>query len=328
MDFINTKNFASCQATIVGFGNMGRQYFKALKSLGVKKIRVCSRSENPLKEISDNPGVTTLCGGFSKWNLKAQLAELAIIAVPIADIIPATLHLREWGFKKFLIEKPIALYSQEVQSLTQRFEKDSVDAVCAFNRVAYPSLLKARSLVQREGGITSCTYTFTEFIKGMHEGDYPDEVKKRWGLANSLHVMSMAHALIGWPKEWRCYQGGATVTWHPTGTVFVGSGISERNIPFSYQADWGSTGRWSVEIHTGVSSYRFCPLEKLFQKYSFKEEWQEIPIIPFAPDVKIGFVEQVAGMLSEEVRSHIPLVSLQDTFRLTKYGEEVFGYGA
>ena len=138
--------------------------------------------------------------------------------------------------------------------------------MCAYNRVAYPSFLEAYARASHEGGITSCTYTFTEMIKqDWPERFKPDELA-RWGIANSLHVMSMAHALIGLPQSWTGHQCGA-LPWHPAGSVFVGSGISKLGIPFSYHADWGSTGRWSVEVHTAVSSYRLCRNDYWLRKY-------------------------------------------------------------
>ncbi|OGQ47351.1 MAG: hypothetical protein A3H42_01645 [Deltaproteobacteria bacterium RIFCSPLOWO2_02_FULL_46_8] len=140
--------------------------------------------------------------------------------------------------------------------------------------------------------------------------------------------MSMAHSLIGFPKQWSGYQSGRGVFWHPAGSVFNGAGITDKNIPFTYHSDWGSTGRWSVEVHTKEASYSLAPLEKLFRRTSFKEPWQEVPLHVFNETVKVGIVEEVAAMLNPELRKNIPVFSLEDTIQLTKFGEEVFGYSS
>lgn len=322
---ISCADFSGCAATVVGYGNMGRQYVKALRALGVKQIRVCSRSEAALAELRDVDGITTLGGGFRKIEAELVQGELGIVATPTLDLIAPAKHLAACGYRKILIEKPVSLRADEIQRLADMLEKQGVDAACAYNRVAYPSFHEARARARQEGGITSCTYTFTEWFKPDWLDRFPSEELARWGISNSLHVMSMAHGLIGLPKAWSGFRAGS-LTWHPTGTVFVGSGISDRGVPFAYHADWSSTGRWSVEVHTAISSYRLCPLEKAFRRTTALADWEEIPVVTFAPDVKVGFVEQVAAMLCQNIRRRVPLISLQGAAAFAGYGEEVFGY--
>lgn len=322
---IERTDFSNSAATVVGYGNMGRQYVKSLQALGIKQIRVCSRSAGPLAELEGVNEVTTLAGGFRMIRSVPRAEELGIVAAPTADLVAAAQHLAACGYRKILIEKPVSLWSGDIQRLAEHLKREGVEAMCAYNRVAYPSFHEVRSRATEEGGITSCTYTFTEMIKPDWPERFPAEELARWGIANSLHVMSMAHGLIGLPARWSGHRSGA-LSWHPTGSVFVGSGISDRGIPFSYHADWGSTGRWSVEVLTPVSSYRLCPLEKLLRKTSALRDWEEIPVATFAADVKVGFVEQLSAMLDRHIRQLVPLFSLDEAARLTRYGEEVFGY--
>ena len=322
---ISAVDFSGCAATVIGYGTMGRQYVKALQEIGVGQIRVCSRSEAPMAELQGVERITTIPGGYGRLVGTARPDELAIVATHTADLLAAAQHMAICGFKKILIEKPVSLMSQPIWQLVEGFEKQGVDGVCAFNRVAYPSFLEARCGTAQDGGITSCFYTFTEFVDRIGPGKFSDQELARWGIANSLHVMSMAHGLIGLPESWTSHRSGA-LAWHPSGSVFVGSGISEQSIPFAFHADWGSKSRWSVEVHSRQYSYRLCPLEQLFRKDSGTNEWKEVPITVFAPDLKAGVAEQVAAMLSIDVRRHLPLVSVEQAGRLIAYGEELFGY--
>jgi hypothetical protein len=270
-------------------------------------------------------GVETVAGGFERLEWCPQPGELGIVATPTALLVAAAKCLGSLGFRRLLIEKPVSLWSSEIERLAETLENQGVQAVCGYNRVAYPSFHEVRARAAREGGITSCTYTFTEMIKPDWPQRFPPEELARWGIANSLHVMSMAHGLIGLPTTWNGHRSGA-LPWHQAGNVFVGSGISEDAVPFSYHADWGSTGRWSVEAHTHVASYRLCPLEKVFRKTSATSNWEEIPVTVLAPAVKAGIVEQVAAMMSEEIHRVVPLVSIRQAGILTRYAEELFGY--
>jgi predicted dehydrogenase len=322
---IAATDFSGCAATVVGYGNLGRQYVKALLALRVGQIRVCSRSKEPMRELEGMRGIATFAGGFQHLAAKPVGGELGIVATPTADLIEASDHLVALGYKKLLVEKPVSLRVEPIQQLDESAKRKDIDARCAYNRVAYPSYQETKARTKQEGGITSCTYTFTEFVNRIGPGLFTDDELARWGIANSLHVISMAHGLIGMPKEWSGYRRGS-LPWHATGALFVGAGISDLDIPFSYHADWGSTGRWSVEVHTSLSSYRLCPLEKLLRRTSHLSDWEDIPVVAFAQDVKAGIVEEVAAMLSGDIRRLVPLLSVSETAALTRYGEDVFGY--
>jgi hypothetical protein len=320
-------SFADSAVTVVGFGTMGRHYVKALHALGVRRLRVCSRSAGRMEELRGLPGLTTVAGGIERLECRPHADELGIVATPTPFLVPAAERLAALGFRKLLIEKPVSLWSGQIEALADRLEAQGVDAVCAYNRLAYPSFHEVQARAAREGGITSCAYTFTELIKPDWPGRFPAVELGRWGIANSLHVVSMAHGLIGWPAMWNGHRAGS-LAWHPAGTIFVGSGLSNRGVPFAYHADWGSTGRWSVEVHTAQASYRLCPLEKVFARATATADWREVPLAAFASDVKAGIAEQVAAMLDAGLRDCLALVSLRGAGALTRYAEDVFGYGA
>lgn len=324
---IRGTDFTSAAVTVLGYGAMGRQYVTALRALSVGRIQVCSRRPERMAELQGLEGVTTVAGGFERLTGPASPETLAIIATPTVRLGDATRALAALGFRHLLIEKPVSLRAGEIAQLAQAMAALGVDAWCAYNRIAYPSFHEVRARAAQEGGITSCTYTFTEFVHKIGPGGlFADDELARWGIANSLHVMSMAHGLIGLPARWRGYRTGA-ISWHPTGAVFVGAGVSESGVPFAYHADWGSTGRWSVEVHTHTASYRLCPLECAFRRSRPAGEWEELPVLAFAPEAKPGFVEEAAAALDARIRAMVPLVSLSHAAALTLFGEEVFGYG-
>jgi hypothetical protein len=83
-------------------------------------------------------------------------------------------------------------------------------------------------------------------------------------VANSTHVIDLAFAFIGLPAEgqWHAWYGGS-LDWHPSAARFHGAGVSERGIPFAYQADWEAPGRWGVELLTRCNRYLLRPMESL-----------------------------------------------------------------
>ncbi len=323
---IGRGRYADQAVTVVGYGNMGRQFVQALRRLGVDTIRVCSRSgERMTRELSGVEGVECIAGGFERLSAISP-RELAIIATPTLTLLAATRHLAEIGCRRLLIEKPVSLYSPEIDALATDLEARGIEAACAYNRVAYASLVELRAHAARDGGVRSCVYTMTEMVNANWPERFPAEELARWGIANSEHVMSLAHALIGLPAQWQARQLGQEIPWHPTGSIFVGSGVSEDGVPFAWHADWGSKGRWSVEAFTAQAVYRLCPLEQLARKPVATGEWEPVAVDAFAPDLKAGLVEEVAAMLSSEVRELVPPMPLARAASLTRFAEDVFGY--
>ena len=118
---IATANFSGCAATVLGYGFMGKHYVKALRALGVGQVHVCSRSEAPLAELQGVSGVTAAAGGYSSFDTPALSGELGIVATPTVELAAAAERLAACGYGKILIEKPVSLWSTQIQRLANVF---------------------------------------------------------------------------------------------------------------------------------------------------------------------------------------------------------------
>ncbi len=322
---IAAGDFSTRAAMVVGYGNMGRQFVTALERLGVCSIRVCSQGEAGTRDLPGK-GIAVFSGGYERWDGKALPGEVLILALPVQKLVEAAMYFENRGFRRMLIEKPVSLWASAIERLDEFLKSRDVDAICGYNRVAYPSFAEVRSRAAAEGGITSCHYSFTELVNRIRIPNFHPLELERWLIANSLHVLSMAHGLIGMPQKWHGEHSGSAVAWHPAGSVFVGAGVTDQAIPFTYRADWGSTDRWWIEINTAVSSYRLCPLEEAYRRTSSMGNWEQIPVDTLAPEIKTGFVEQVAALLHEGVREAVPVISMRRAFELTRFAEQIAGY--
>ena len=320
---IDSLSFEGRSALVIGGSEISRQYALGLIGLGVKDITIIAKKGEYISKFCEEKNIELYKGGFEKNMEFIEQKDITIIAPPIQDTVQAARMATKNGHKNILIEKPGSLYHAELESLAE--EHPQTDIRVAYNRLAYPNFHKLREMANREGGITSCRFTFTERLSTMDfEKDIP-EVYCRWGISNSLHVISMAFELIGMPKEIHCYQYGK-IDWHPTGAIFVGDGLSENDIPFSYHADWGSGGRWGVEVNTRENSYQLIPLEDLFACKRDTGTWNKIDFEKAFPDVKQGFSEEIAIMLDESGKFRDCLPSLARAAQYNKIVEEIFGY--
>ena len=319
---IDSNNFQNKSVLIIGSGYIALEYVKALKKLKIKNIEILSKSENSLdnKVLSE---YKIIFGGFEKKINLIEKKDLTIIATPINLLVKAATLAIKSGQENILIEKPGSLFKTDLIILEKLIKKQKVRI--AYNRLFYPNFQKLKILSKIDGGITSCKFDFTEWVHTIPFGKYKKDVYRRWGISNSLHVISMAMELIGMPKKITTSQHG-NLKWHPTGSIFVGNGISEKNIPFSYHANWEGGGRWGIEVVTKKNVYRLSPLEKLFVLKKGTTEWKEIQIKNIFPKIKMGLAEEIVIMLDDALEKQLKMVTIKRAIEYNKLAEKIFAY--
>lgn len=320
---INSLNFENKSVLIVGAGWMANQYALTLSRMNIKDVTIISKTKQNVKEICNKFGFQGLDGGYEKNLPLVKKMDLVIITTPVHLLLPiAELALR-YGQTNILVEKPVSLYYGDLLNLAKKVKDQRVRV--GYNRLLYPNFFLLKHLAEEEGGISSCHFTFTEWLHTINFKNNLPDAYRRFGISNSLHVISMAAELIGLPKEISAYQIGK-LDWHPSGSIFVGSGITEKGIPFSYHADWESSGRWGIEIMTKENAYRLIPLEDLYVCKKNTTVWQKVSFKTAFPDVKQGIAEEITLMLDKNTEQQICLVSLEKAAKFNKLAEKIFGY--
>jgi hypothetical protein len=122
--------------------------------------------------------------------------------------------------------------------------------------------MEAKKRIEEDGGVTSFHFEFTEWSHQIRNLNKHKTELENWFLGNSTHVVDTAFYLCGKPKEISCYHSGGN-DWHPNSTIFAGAGVTETAALFSYEANWESAGRWSIDIMTKKHRFVFKPMEKL-----------------------------------------------------------------
>ena len=308
---------------IIGSGIMAYHYSSAFSTLGITDVELIGRSKKTLDQICKKFHFKDINQNYNDGLKTLSEKDLLIIATPIPDLIPATKLALKFKQKNILIEKPGSLYYDQLLKLNKI--KKSQKIFVGYNRLFYPSFQKLSELIKQEDGINSCNFTFTEWIDRINFKKYPKEVTSRWGIANSLHVISMAFRLIGMPKKITCIQSGK-LTWHKTGSVFTGCGVSKNDIPFSYGADWSSSGRWGIEVTTKKNAYKLIPLEELYRCPRNSTIWTPVKFSKKYPKIKDGITEQITTILTKNKKNSSNLVSLKEAATFNRVAEKIFGY--
>jgi predicted dehydrogenase len=301
---------------------MAIDYVKVLDALKVS-YQVIGRGLESAKECEEKTGVKVVIGGLERHVSDCKdFPSTVIVAVGVEQLANVVIMLLQNDVKKILVEKPGGLNADEIRSVAEETKKKNAEVYVAYNRRFFASTLKAQEIIREDGGVRSFHFEFTEWSHEIVKIKKAPGVKGNWLLANSSHVIDLAFFLGGKPKEISCYIGGE-LDWHPSGSIFTGAGISESGSLFSYQADWGAPGRWSVEVLTKEHRLIFRPLEKLqVQKIG------EVAINEVAIDdnldrtFKPGLFRQVEAFTDGDLSN---LIRIEDQLDILKYYQLIGG---
>jgi len=234
---------------LIGAGPMAVDYIKVLNDLDVE-FKVIGRGTDSAESVAEQTGILPYVGGLGPFlKNKSEQCTHAIVSVGVEKLTNTTIQLLEYGVKNILVEKPAGLNAKEIAQLADETKERGANVFVAYNRRFYASVIKAKEIIEKDGGVTSFNFEFTEWSHEIEKTTKAPDVKENWFLANSTHVVDLAFLLGGRPKEISSYTAGG-LNWHPSASIFAGAGVSESGALFSYQANWESAGRWSVEIMT------------------------------------------------------------------------------
>ena len=284
---------------LIGAGSTSRDYIKTLHLLGVKDIDILSRRPDPAMALCQEFGLGRgFGGGLETLPRIVGGYRRIIVASPMETLLPYLAALAELTTVPVLIEKPVSLASSDLAAHVARHPEQNRTVMVALNRLFYPSVVELRRRLETEP-VRSVDFAFTEWLHRLNLSQYAPEVLARWGLGNSLHVMSTVFDLIGQPQALHAEVAGrGEVAWHPAGSAFLGAGRSERGIPFAYAADWLSAGRWSAAFRTAEGAYHLEPFEGL--SYCPKGTVTRTEVVPvWNGEFKCGFEGMVRCWMGE-----------------------------
>lgn len=247
---------------LIGTGYMAWEFAKVLKAQG-HNFLVIGRGQQSAAEFKKKMGISPITGGTERFLEKKGYENWkAIVAVTGDQLGKVTLALIKYGIKSILLEKPGGLDKKEIELVGQEAKKNSVEIFIGYNRRFYVSVTKAKELIERDGGVLSLHFEFNEVASTIAALPFSKEIKEEWILHNSSHVIDLAFFLAGKPESLSAKTYGS-LPWHSRGAIFTGLGITQQKIPFTYNANWISPGRWGIEIMTKNHRLIFRPLEKL-----------------------------------------------------------------
>ncbi|PAQ13670.1 myo-inositol 2-dehydrogenase [Bacillaceae bacterium SAOS 7] len=307
---------------LIGTGYMGREYAKVLDALHVP-YTVVGRGEDSAKAFYEDTNKKPITGGLENGfaQVESQVTH-AIVATTLESLEENTSFLLENNVKQILVEKPAALSLTGMQQIVDLSKEKQAAVYIAYNRRFYSPVMEAEKRINEEGGLTSFTFEFTEWshlVGGLNKTEFQ---LNNWFIGNSTHVVDTAFYFGGKPKEIHTHVA-KPLTWHPKGSIYAGSGVTEKGVLFSYHANWEAPGSWKLELFTNESRYIFRPFEKLHVQKIGSMVIEEVPIdnqldIQFKP----GLYEQTKAFLMDTNLKN-RLLNVYDGIEFMKIYEEM-----
>jgi len=247
---------------LIGAGEMACEYSKVLNTLNYNFI-VVGRGKQSASNFKRITGKDVEVGGIKEFTKKYKITNCkAIVAVGWEELSETTTILLNNGVKDILLEKPGGLDMKQINHLSIFANEKKGNVFIAYNRRFFTSVIKAKEIIDEDGGVSSFYFNFTERSDILESLNISNNIKSNWLLANSSHVIDLAFYLGGLPQKMSSVSTGSLV-WHPKASKFCGFGKTVNGVIFSYIADWGAPGRWSIEINTRKNRIILCPLEEI-----------------------------------------------------------------
>lgn len=289
---------------IIGAGSIAKEYAKVLKALNVEYI-VIGRGDGSASRFELETGHAVIRGGLRKFiENSPQIPDnaTAIVAVDIESLTETCIDLLQYGIKNILLEKPGIGRINEIYSLADTILKKSANVLLAYNRRFYSSVLKTEELIREDGGVSSFNFEFTEWSHTIASLKKTKVEHQNWFMGNSSHVIDTAFFLGGFPRQISAFRAGENKQlWHPSGSIYAGAGISEKDALFTYQANWNAPGRWAVEILTEKHRFYLKPMEMLQVQNIGSVAINPIEIDHYLDmEFKPGFYLQVKAFLEKD----------------------------
>jgi len=296
------------------------EYLKVLRTLLQHDIDILAITERGKEHCLQSGALR-----FHTWKsiIPWREYERVIVCVPIEGT-PAVLSAVLKNTKcPVLFEKPGFLSSRELGEFVLQHSEMRARAYVAFNRIYFPSVRMAKEIVSQHE-LVAIQSDMTEWVSNLDTNSFPLTVLKRWGIANSIHMLStMLYLFPDLELDRRYRRPGSRYEWHPSGDAFSGAcTVGARNVPLQDHASWVGAGRFSLGLVFREFSLRLSPLHHLVRINQYTEE-EELHLAQ--EPTKLGFLQMIEDFIGERwtLKEHCSIERLD---RCIQLAEKIFFY--
>jgi N-acetylneuraminate synthase len=257
------RNCVAGMICLVGTGYMAVEYTKALINLN-RMFFVIGNTEKGCEKFREQfNNIRVLSGGLENVDKKLLKSCYSIIIASPINLLEKHLSISvECNIKNILVEKPAGLDLGKLKEISNLAKEKSINIVVGYNRRFYASVIKAKEMIGKDGGVKYFRFDFSELVNRIDFTKFKEDVLNKWIISMSSHVIDTAFYLVGGiPETMSCFHNG-TIEWHRN-SMFIGDGMTTNGVPFNYCSNFIGLGRWGLELTTNNHIIIFKPFEIL-----------------------------------------------------------------
>ena len=244
---------------LIGTGRIALEYVKVLKNCGCE-FRVIGNSCESVNRFKKKTGVEVLSGGVKAHLPNLEKKSFFINCVQVDNLDEVTKTIIQSEPERILVEKPGFISINSALNEKEYYKKHN-NIYVACNRRFFDSVIQLKKILKKECPITA-HFEFNERGAQIDSKFWNKSILSNWVFANSIHVIDTAFYLIGQPIHLHGFNNQKKLKWSSS-DIFIGHGITDQNVYFTYNSNWISPGSWNIEIKTTRKTYILNPMETL-----------------------------------------------------------------
>ena len=279
------------KVTIIGSGNMAREYVKVIQNIGNFKINgIVTRKSSSYKKLAQQINYKVKRLKINDLNqIKSDLIIVAISEENIFKVLKIVSNFKP----PILCEKPIGINYSEFEKIQKLFEKKDTKLFVALNRRYYQSTKYLINLIQKYS-IKKINIIDQQDQNLMKKIGKNKKVIKYLMYANSIHLID----LINYFSLNSKYIILKKKIKKLPKTKIIECEIKTKKIIFKYKCYWNMNKRWEIKAFSKKNIYKLKPIEKIFQlKKNSNQKQNELKISKIDQKFKPGLYLLIKDIL-------------------------------
>ncbi len=244
---------------VVGNGRMAQFHLEVFKNIPNVKVICLSSTRKGSKKRKITANKFNISKSYSCY--KRMLIENPNLnAVIIASSLEYNYEIAKFFIinkVSCLVEKPIALDSNNAFQLLQLANKKKVKVFYGLQRRFYSSFVKIKE-IQKKNKLNSIFIDAPEhFEMILKKKKFKKKVLKKWVLANGIHCIDLLRYFGGDVKN----VISSNISDHGYGNDFNSIIQFKKNIIGIYKSNWKSGGSWTIKLFFNKFYILISPLE-------------------------------------------------------------------
>ncbi len=267
---------------VIGIGKIAQFHLNALSKVNdIKLTAFCNRTISKAEIAAKEFGVTRIYSDYKKMLSEAELDALCIF-VSSNQLKTVLLDCLNYNIP-ILVEKPLGMNLSESQEIVNACKKKNSKVYVGLNRRFMSTVIQAKKLMEKSGGIKSIMIEANERlwqIKELYPGQ--DEIINNWIYLNGIHCIDLFRFFCNDVK---------TVNSKSSFGNYHSMIEFENGSMGHYSSVWDAPDGWSIQLLNEKVKLILKPLEKLIIK-RLKQEDQIIELSDIDKELKPGFYLQ------------------------------------